>query len=43
VVEWFKLPFTPLTLSVKVPVGPEAEVFTLKAEVLVVGLGVKRD
>ena len=42
-VVWFKLPFTPLTLSVNVPVDPDAEVFTWKAELLVVGFGVKRD
>ena len=41
-VVWIKLPFTPWTVSVKVPVEPEAEVFTLKAEVVVAGLGVKR-
>ena len=43
VVVWFKLPFTPLTLSVNVPVGPEADVFSWKLEVVVAGLGVKRD
>lgn len=40
VVAWLKLPLTPVIVSVKVPLGPVADVVTLSVEVVVAGSGV---